>query len=166
MNVVSDTGPLLHLSEIGCSQLLLHIQKIYVPDSVCNEYKKHKRNSDADVLTFKNIKHIPVAKYELQDFIHQHNLGELHSGETECLFLCRNLSVDVILTDDLAVRDIANSLHITPVGSLGVIIKSYREKIITLAQAEKYIIDLYKTSSLYVTRTIVELVIEELKRYK
>ncbi|NOZ61243.1 MAG: hypothetical protein GXO74_06140 [Calditrichaeota bacterium] len=166
MSVVSDTGPLLHLSEIGCAQLLLQFKKIYTPESVCDEYEKHKRTSDADVLNFKNVKHISVKESKLKDFIRQYNLGELHLGETECLYLCQNLSVDVILTDDLAVRDIASNMGITPVGSLGVIIKSYREKTISLPQAEKLIFDLYETSSLFVTRTIVELVIEELKKYE
>jgi len=165
ISVVSDTGPLLHLSEIGGSKLLWQFKKIYVPDSVRFEYEKHKGENDPDVISFTNVKQITIDEKILQNFIQQYNLSELHFGETECLYLCRNLSVAVILTDDLAVRDIASSMGITPVGSLGVILRSYREKMISLTQAEKHIIDLYETSSLFVTRTIVDLVIEKLSKY-
>lgn len=76
--------------------------------------------------------------------------------------MCSKLSIVNILTDDLAVRDVAKKLDFIPVGSLGVIISSFVDRNISLSQAEKYIMNLYEISSLYVTTTIVELVIEEL----
>jgi predicted nucleic acid-binding protein len=145
--------------------LLLQFKQIFVPNSVRQEYERHKVNIEPDVLFLKNIKQISVESEAHKEFINEHKIEKLHQGETECLCLCQNQQIDVILTDDLAVRDAANKLDIMPVGSLGVIVKAYREKTIKLPQAEKYLLELYETSSLFVTRTIVELVIEELKKY-
>ena len=163
ISVVSDTGPLIHISEIDSINLLKYFNNIYVPESVRLEYIKHRKSSDPDAFELENINLNKVKDIEVKKFIDKYELLKLHLGEKECLYLCRKLYINLILTDDLAVRDTAKKLDITPVGSIGVIIKSFKENIISLSQAEKYIINLYEISSLYVTKTIVELVIEELR---
>jgi len=69
----------------------------------------------------------------------------------------------MLLTDDMAVRDAARRLHIVPVGSLGIVVSAFKRKEITLQEAERYIGDLYDVSSLFVTRVIAELAIEQLR---
>lgn len=164
ISVVSDTGPLIHLSEIGCINFLKYFEIIYVPGCVRSEYYKHKKKSDPDAFDLENIQLHLIEDIDLNAFISKNYLSNLHSGEKECLFLCSNFDIDVILTDDLAVRDVAKRLNITPVGSLGVIVKSYKKNVISLSQAEKHILQLYEISSLYVTKTIIELVIDELRK--
>jgi predicted nucleic acid-binding protein len=68
----------------------------------------------------------------------------------------------VLLTDDLAVRDAAKLLHVTPVGSLGVIVRAYHTQRILLSEAEQYMYALHDVSSLFVTRAIVELAVAQL----
>lgn len=164
--VVSDTGPLLHLSEIGCINLLKYFDNIFIPESVRFEYYKHKKRSDPDVFELNNIELRKVQDTKVKNFIETQNLFNLHAGEKDCLYLCSKLSIDSILTDDLAVRDAAKKLKIIPVGSLGVIIRSFQENIIPLSLAEEHIMNLYEISSLFVTKTIVDLAIEELRKVK
>jgi len=166
IKVVSDTGPLIHLSEIECIHLLNIFQMIYVPESVHGEYYKHKKENDPDFFELKNITISKVQLEVVSDFINRHGLNNLHSGERDCLYLCQDLSIDTILTDDLAVRDAAKKLGITPVGSLGIIARLFREQYISLNQAEKFLLNLYQISSLYVTKTLVDLVIEDLRKVK
>ena len=52
-------------------------------------------------------------------------LEKLNSREIECLSLCKQINLPILLTDDLAVHEAAKSLQITPVGSLGIVIKAY-----------------------------------------
>ncbi|WKZ18151.1 MAG: hypothetical protein QY310_12015 [Candidatus Jettenia sp. CY-1] len=101
---------------------------------------------------------------QISEFTHKEELEKLHSGEIECLYLCRQINLPILLTDDLAVREAAKSLQITPIGSLGIVIKAYKNGKISLVEAERYISDLYDISSLFVTRAIVELVIEQLHK--
>ncbi|TLD43582.1 MAG: hypothetical protein JETT_0013 [Candidatus Jettenia ecosi] len=93
---------------------------------------------------------------QISEFTHKEKLEKLHSGEIECLYLCRQINLPILLTDDLAVREAAKSLQITPIGSLGIVIKAYKNGKISLAEAERYISDLYDISSLFVTRAIAQ----------
>ena len=70
-----------------------------------------------------------------------------------------------MLTDDLAVREQAKRLSLTPVGSLGIVVRAYCLGHISLAEAERHITDLYDVSSLFVTRAVVELAVEQLRKH-
>ena len=67
------------------------------------------------------------------------------------------------MTDDLSVREAAKQLSLAPVGSLGIVVRAYRVRHISLADAERYLNAFYDTSSLFVTRVIVDLAIEQLR---
>ena len=82
-------------------------------------------------------------------------------GEQECLCLCKEIDVQTVLTDDLAAREAAKRLELTPVGSLGIVVKAFDQGLISLAEAEQALGDLYDVSSLFVTRTIVEIAMEQ-----
>ncbi|MDZ7318242.1 MAG: hypothetical protein ONB11_03750 [candidate division KSB1 bacterium] len=166
IRVVADTGPLIHLSEIGCINLLNNFHMIYVPESVHGEYFKHKKANGPDFFELKNVTITKVQPEEVSAFINSHGLSDLHSGERDCLYLCQRLSVDKIFTDDLAVREAAKKLGITPVGSLGIIARLFKERYISLDQAKKLLLSLYQTSSVFVTKTLVDMVIEELRKLK
>jgi len=70
--------------------------------------------------------------------------------------------VSILLTDDLAVREAAKRLNLTPVGSLGIAARAYRRGHISLTDAKRHLTDLYDVSSLFLTRAIAELAIEQL----
>lgn len=157
---VADAGPLIHLSEIGSLTLLHVFDAIHVPHAVWLEIGEHSKNISEKIhITSHNLPEAQISK-----FTNEERLEKLHSGEIECLYLCKQIGLPILLTDDLAVRDAAKSLQITPVGSLGIVIKAYKNDKITLAEAERHIIDLYDISSLFVTRAIVELVIKQLHK--
>ena len=68
------------------------------------------------------------------------------------------------MTDDMAVREETYRLNLIPIGSLGIVVKAYRLGHIPLNKAKQYIVSLYDISSLFVTRAIVEIAIEQLDR--
>lgn len=157
---VTDAGPLIHLSEIGSITLLHAFDTIHVPHAVCLEIGKHNKNISKEIyITNHNLSEAQISK-----FTNEMGLEKLHSGEIECLYLCKQIDLPILLTDDLAVREAAKSLQITPIGSLGIVIKAYKNGQISLTEAEQNINNLYDISSLFVTRAIVELVIEQLHK--
>ncbi len=166
MNVVSDTGPLIHLDEIGCSSLLATFHQIHIPEIVRVEFLKHREFLCADIFRFSQVRVHKVEGEIFEKFIEGHQLFHLHPGDKACLFLCQKLALNTLLTDDLAVRDAAQKLKITPVGSIGIIMKAFVNKIISRSLAEKYISDLYNISSLFITSTIIEMVIKEIRRFE
>jgi predicted nucleic acid-binding protein len=162
--VVSDAGPLIHLAEIECLSLLSLFERLHIPGAVWRETVGQARVSGSDILEVGNVQQHTLSVIAVDRFVAQHRLEKLHSGERECLYLCRQIGVSVLLTDDLAVRESAQRLGLTPVGSLGVVVRAYHIGRLSLSSAEQHIIALYETSSLFVTRTIVDLAIEQLHK--
>ncbi|NPV09284.1 MAG: hypothetical protein HPY83_15160 [Anaerolineae bacterium] len=64
----------------------------------------------------------------------------------------------------MAVRRAARTLGLRPVGSLGVVVRAYKTGVLSLPEADVILDDLCSRSSLYVTRAIVEMAVEELRR--
>ena len=160
---VVDAGPLIHLSEIGCLRFLRIFATLCVPNAVLLETVEQNRISQTDLSKETNIQQYSLPQSEVAQFIRENNLTELHAGEQECIYLCRQNSISVLLTDDMAVRDAARRLNLVPVGSLGIIVTAYKREDISLNDAERYIANLYDVSSLFVTREIVDLAIEQLR---
>lgn len=158
-----DAGPLIHLGEIGCLRFLNSFDALHVPDAVWFETVAPGRISRTDLSNLQNIQRYSLTESEVEQFVKENNLSELHAGEQECLHACVTKHISMLLTDDMAVRDAARRLHIVPVGSLGIVVSAFKRKEITLQEAESYIGDLYDVSSLFVTRAIAELAIEQLR---
>lgn len=161
---VVDSGPVIHLSEIEALPLLRIFSALHLPDAVWSETVERGRVAPSALLGLPSMQRHTLSAEEVARFVPENDLEKLQAGERECLCLCKNLKVVTLLTDDLAARDAAKRLNITPVGSLGVIVRAYRDDRISLEEAERYISDLDSTSSLFVTRAIVELAIGELKK--
>jgi predicted nucleic acid-binding protein len=161
---VIDAGPLIHLSELGVLPLLRVFGELHVPQAVWAETAGQERVAAADLLDLDILIQHSVASSDVDHFVQAHSLSALHVGEQACLFLCDRLNVTQLVTDDLAARDAAKRLRVTPIGSLGVVIRAYRLGLISLEQAEKVLMDLYSVSSLFVTRDIVQLAIDRLRR--
>jgi predicted nucleic acid-binding protein len=156
---VADTGPLIHLAEIGCLHLLSIFEELHIPEGVWSEADRPATIREG--LTF--AKRHTLQSKEIAGFTADHGLEKLQAGERESLLLCSKLAVPVLLTDDLAVRRAAKALGLTPVGSLGVIARAHQMGRIASNAAEQHLRELYAVSSLFVTQTIVDLAIERLR---
>ena len=163
LTAVTDSGPIIHLTEIGCFDILSIFENLYVPDAVWVETVEIGRVSSEDFNRLPNLNHHTIPQHDLGNFIKNNDLMELHSGELECLYLSKQIDIPIILTDDLAVRETAKRLRLKPVGSLGVVAKAYYMSKLSISDAEQYMIDLYEVSSLFVTRVIVEMAITQLQ---
>lgn len=162
IEAVADAGPIIHLAEIDCLFLLHLFERLCVPQAVWLE--TINRATETRLLELGHISRYTPTQAEVTRFVQDNGLQNLHSGECESLYLCRQINIPYILTDDLAVREAAKRLKLTPIGSLGIVVKSYRNNLISLNQAERYLLDLHDVSTLFVTRAIVELAVEELHR--
>jgi len=163
LKATADAGPLIHLAEIGCLRFLNSFDALHVPDAVWFETVARGRISRTDLSNLQNIQRYSLTESEVEQFVKENNLSKLHAGEQECLHVCVTKHISMLLTDDMAVRDAARRLHIVPVGSLGIVVSAFKREEITLQEAESYIGDLYGVSSLFVTRAIAELAIEQLR---
>ncbi len=158
-SAVADAGPLIHLHEVGHTDLLSLFDVLYIPDAVWAESVGKSRVSPSSL---DNVQRHTISNIDIEHFVQTHSLSNLHAGERESLFLCQNLDIPLVLTDDLAVRDAAKRLQIRPVGSLGIVVRGYREGHLTRPEAEQTLMALHEKSSLFVTQIIVEIAIGQL----
>jgi predicted nucleic acid-binding protein len=156
---VADTGPLIHLAEVGCLTLLSIFEDLHIPEGVWREAER----PPSIRLELAFAKRHFLSRDEVARFTADHELEKLQAGERESLLLCSRLGVPVLLTDDLAVRRVGKALGLTPVGSLGIIARAHRMGRINIETAERHLRELYTVSSLFVTQTIVDLAIESLR---
>lgn len=159
---VVDAGPLIHLAEINALHTLQVFNRLHLPQAVWAETVAHGRVS-AEGLADLHLARHSLAPAEVTQYAQTQGWTALHLGEQECLFLCHQLGVPLLLTDDLAARDAAKRLGFTPVGSLGVVVRAYHQGLTPLNEAERFLTDLYSVSSLFVTRDIVEIAIQQLR---
>lgn len=160
---VLDAGPLIHLAEVGQIALLGVFDTLLMPDAVWSESVSTGRVHDQAILALSCVRRRTLLPTDVATFVEGNALSHLQVGEIECLALCCQSDVRTILTDDMAAREAAKRLALTPVGSLGVVIRAYRCGQLNLAEAEIVIADLCDVSSLFVTRSIVEMAIEQLR---
>ena len=158
-HAVADAGPLIHLHEVGQTDLLNLFKMLCIPDAV---WAESVDRINIPPLNLNNVRRHTLAAGDVDHFVQTHSLSNLHVGERESLCLCNQLDIPLLLTDDLAVREAARRLCVRPVGSLGIVVRGYKEGVLPYSEAEKILIALYEESSLFVTQTIVEIAIEQL----
>lgn len=100
--VVCDAGPLIHLDQLDCLDLLADFSRIVVPDVVWSEVEHHRPAA----LEQKTIllERLMPREEPSPELIAAHRLVVLHVGEAQALQLAQELNADLLLTDDTAAR--------------------------------------------------------------
>ena len=160
---VADSGPIIHLYEIGRPALLSVFTQIYVADAVWRETVASGRVPETEFAQFSSVRQTVTAE-EVDRVRAIAADDKLHTGELETIALCQQINVLTLLTDDLSARSASVRLGIRPVGSLGVVVRAARNRMIGVDEAEHCILRLFDLSSLFVTRAIVDFAIAELRK--
>lgn len=134
MKAVSNAGPLIHLAKIGRPNLLREIfSKIIIPESVKVEViDKGIEKGEPDAFLINSADWIEVA----EDPPGADEVAEkagIHSGEACAILLAKSLNVPVLL-DDSDARKFALGLGLEVVGSVGLIIRAVRLRIISVGE--------------------------------
>lgn len=154
LSAVSNSGPLIHLSEINQINLLSLFNSLAIPDSVLEEVGE---------VNLENVKVIKVAEKNVELFAKSIKKFKLQKAEIDTLYLAKKMD-SIFLTDDLEAREAANYLKIKVHGSLGIIALAHVKRMINLTEAKQLILNLYNESTLFLTKFLVDLAINELER--
>ena len=119
--VVTDTGPLLHLHQVGAMLLLAHLGSVQVTPTFWSELQRHAPSLATNGLPawLSLAQPSDSAILQASQWV---NAQVLHAGEAEALAYARETQADLFLTDDTAARTMGESLGIQVRGSLGVVL--------------------------------------------
>lgn len=120
--VVADAGPLIHLDELDCLNLLEDFLSVIVPDAVRGEVERHRPGSLRKLLR-PDYRIAPLPTPELAALF---KAFALDAGEQEALSCLSTCPTAVLLTDDAAARLAAKTLRLRANGTIGILLRAIR----------------------------------------
>ena len=118
--VVSDTGPLLHLREAECLDLLPELGQIVIPPAVRAEIQALDPSWLEEPPKWVAVRDLtPESSARSRAW---QSARVLDRGEAEAFELVRQVEADWLLTDDAAARILAQEAGFEVHGSLGVVL--------------------------------------------
>ena len=159
--VVCDAGPLIHLDEVDCLDLLADFSEVLVPEAVWAEVLRHRPRALAHAaLTLRRVhpsSPVPPALEALAQVL------SLHTGEWEALRVALEHRPGLLLTDDTAARLAAGNLGIVTHGTIGILVRAIRRKQRTKSDVLALLRILPTQSTLHLKRSLLEAVIHEVE---
>jgi len=163
---VSDSGPLIHLSEINQFKALEIFKKVLITPEIQTEINAKEAPGKKEVEKSKliEIKNLNAKSKDFTRFLCSKYY--LHLGESSAIALIRQEDIEFFLTDDLGARLVANHYNIKAHGCLGILTRAFREKKISKKEVIIALQNLKDKSSLFITSNIISMVIKEIEEYK
>lgn len=159
--VVCDAGPILHLDELDCLDLLTGFSSVLVPATVWTEVERHRPGALAAPFLSKQE---PVAASSDVEIRSLCSAFSLDAGETACLELISPTPGAVLLTDDAAARLVVGLMRIEVHGTIGVLLRSIRTGQRDPEQVVKLLDELPSRCTLHITRALLDEVMERVRR--
>ncbi len=163
-SAVSDSGPLIHLAQIGALDVLSVSKKILIPEAVFNEVSIREKPGSPELRKSKTIKVwnlSPKSKNFSKMISIQYSIGV---GESESLALSKQENISIVFTDDLKARLVAKKLGLEPHGSVGIILKAFRSGLIKKQRAISLVKDLHLKSTLFITSDLISYIVKEINK--
>jgi len=146
MIIVSDTTPVISLLKIKRLDLLQKLfGEVLIPNAVYDELTTDKRfeGEAKEVIYASYIKSAPVSNPESVRILRL--ATGLDLGESEAIVLTDELKADILLMDEAKGRAISGKMGITVMGTVGLLISAYEDKMLTSEEARKCIDILQKS---------------------
>jgi predicted nucleic acid-binding protein len=155
---VIDAGPLIHLDELDCLDLLEGFTAIHIPPEIKNEVAVYRPALQWNKLTGLNISSAGISR---RVATYARTL-DLHSGEIADLNLLEHLNGQLFLCDDAAARLAAESMGFQVHGTIGLIIRAIRRGTRRAADVKTLLEQIPNRSSLHISLPLLRKVIQSL----
>ena len=154
MDIVINASPLILLGKIGRLHLLNELfSEVYIPSAVIQEIHADGK----EILDLSLVKHNCV---DVSNRVAVRGLlGRLHIGEAEVMIGAIEQGIPNVVLDDGAARNKAKQLGLTVTGTLGVLLRAYKNGLIDDISSE---IAGLKNAGMYISDEIVAKIIQAL----
>lgn len=153
--VVTDSGPLIHLAEIEGVETWEIFDNVRVPNVVVKEITSHSigvsvlLEPERFIVSMTDDEIIRLAKNILKD----HRLG---ANDAVVFGHALQLSASLLCTDDLELREAVKREGLRPVGTVGLLLRAFRKGIFDIDQLFERLDLVLLDSTLYITEDIIE----------
>ena len=160
--VVCDAGPVIHLDELDCIDLLHDFPQVILPVTVRREIEGHRPSAlQRSRLSWHHAAPRGPTSPELLALA---QLLPLHDGEVEALRVAAEHPGALLLTDDTAARLAARTLAIPVHGTIGILVRSIRRKQRTKQAVIMILRELPRRSTLHVKPDLLLHVIQTVEQ--
>ena len=149
---ISDTGPPLHLHEIGRLALMATVTPLVFPELVWDEVQS--RGLTRSLLTQAGIEHDirSVEEGSWRTALTAAHPFRIQPADAQVFALASASNFQsLVLTDDLALRNALEAREVTVTGSVGLLIRGYSSKHLSRRELEMAIESLIETSTLHLS---------------
>lgn len=163
MIVVSDTTPLISLLKINCLDLLEKLfGQVIIPQSVFDELTADERfQMEADQI--KSSRYILVRTVSSMESVNiLKRATGLDQGESEAIVLTDEIKADLLLMDEAKGRSISNQMGLRIMGTIGMIMAAYENRIFT-AEMVKKCIDSLQQAGRHISQKHYKMLLDRLK---
>lgn len=151
--VVTDTGPLLHLFQVGSIDLIANLGEIQMTPQVWSELQRHAPSlCQAGIPPWLRL--IKPSANANRQAVKWLQAELLHAGEAQALAYAQEIRADLFLSDDTAARTIGQSLGLQVRGSLGVVLYLAATGILNRERAARVLDDLEHHSTLWMSAKV------------
>ena len=157
---IADAGPLIHLDELSCLDLLEDFAAVHIPHAVYVEVLRHR----PQVLNQAKIAWVQHHVQPSAAIAALAKIYTLHDGEKEALALCLQYRQALFFTDDTAAKLAAKTLSVSAHGTLGILIRAIATKQRSKDQVIETLMRIPQLSSLHIRPSLLEQIIQQVER--
>ncbi|MBK5114167.1 MAG: DUF3368 domain-containing protein [Candidatus Heimdallarchaeota archaeon] len=167
MIAVINASPLIYLSKLGIIEILPQLfTRVITSSTVKQEVLQEKKAPEYTILNELFESWLEVVSVE-EKIIQKLAELQIHRGEAEVIAIRRELlkkeKTTVVIIDDLLAREIATSLGLTVIGTIGVLLKALKEKIITKKKSQTLLEQLITTTTFRLTARVYAQILKEIE---
>lgn len=162
MTIISDTTPIISLIKINRLDLLEKLfEEVLIPEAVYRELTTNAlfENEPKIVKTSSFLKTSSVQNRKSLQLLQA--VSGLDDGESEAIILADELKSDVLIMDEKKGRKVAEKLGIKITGTVGVLLQSYSENMISSDEIKTYL-DQLKNSNIRLSESLIQKALEML----
>ena len=162
IRAICDAGPIIHLDELNCLDLLCDFQQIVLGDTVLEEVKHHRPGA----LKKPNIHFMrSPQEYPVNELLRTMcRIFSLDAGEIETLAIIEKNPGALFFTDDASARLVADRMGFKVHGTIGIIVRAIRRELMQPEQVLRILAEIPSKSSLHIRPSLLEKIIGKVKR--
>lgn len=150
---ITDTGPILHLHEIGWLQALRIFDHVLMPNRVAEELLNYGLDPSRLGVEGLSTRVAVVEDQEWSPLVIEADQPIIHPADAQVFVLVQLAQFQTpVLTDDLALRQRLERQQATVVGTVGVLIRAYTNGLLKRNELENAIDALFTASTLHLSR--------------